>query len=148
MPGIVEAPIVAAPSGLLIVPPLRAPRIYFSLIVPTFNEGENILAFLSAVREVLDPALGENYEVIVVDDESPDGTGDIAAQAALAYPQLRVARRTGERGLARAVIRGWQLAVGEILGTINADFQHPPAVLATMLDRMNGADMVVASRFA
>jgi dolichol-phosphate mannosyltransferase len=50
--------------------------------------------------------------------------------------------------LARAVIRGWQLAGGEILGTINADLQHPPAVLAEMLRRIDNADLVVASRFA
>jgi dolichol-phosphate mannosyltransferase len=118
------------------------------LIVPTFNESENIQSFLDAVRDVLDRALGKDYEVIVVDDESPDGTGDIAARMALSYPQLRVVRRSGERGLARAVIRGWQVASGDILGTINADFQHPPAVLADMLAQMNSADIVVASRFA
>jgi dolichol-phosphate mannosyltransferase len=97
---------------------------------------------------VLDRALGNDYEVIVVDDDSPDGTAELALRAAAAYPNLRVVRRTGERGLARAVIRGWQIAGGEILGTVNADFQHPPAVLERMLAQMDGADLVVASRFA
>jgi dolichol-phosphate mannosyltransferase len=132
----------------LIVPPSCASGIYFSLIVPTFNEADNILAFLNAVRDVLDPALGDRYEVVVVDDGSPDGTGEIAARFAQGYPQLRIARRTGETGLARAVIRGWQLAGGEILGTINADFQHPPAVLAGLLEGIENADIAVASRFA
>src|SRR5690348_12960453 len=98
LPEILDTPVLAAPAGPLIVPPARAPTVKFSLVVPTFNERDNILAFLTALREVLDPALGENYEIIVVDDESPDGTGEIAARMALTYPQLRVARRSGERG--------------------------------------------------
>jgi dolichol-phosphate mannosyltransferase len=148
MPEILEAVVVSAPAGLLMVPRLSSHQVRFSLIVPTFNERDNIADFLATVREVLDAALGKDYEVIVVDDDSPDGTGQIAAKIALEYPQLRVARRSGETGLARAVIRGWQLAGGELLGTINADFQHPPAVLASMLDQVGKADIVVASRFA
>jgi len=148
MPETLEALVLAAPGGPLVVPRSCARRVHFSLIVPTFNESDNILAFLSALREVLDPALGEDYEIVVVDDDSPDGTGELAARTALTYPQLRVVRRRGERGLARAVIRGWQVANGDILGTINADFQHPPAVLAEMLAQMGRADIVVASRFA
>jgi dolichol-phosphate mannosyltransferase len=58
-----------------------------------------------------------------------------------------VIRRTGERGLATAVTRGYQAAQGEILGTINADFQHPPEVLEAMIDRARESDIVVASRF-
>jgi dolichol-phosphate mannosyltransferase len=148
MPEILDTPFVAAPAGQLIVPRSCARKVFFSLIVPTFNEGENIVDFLGAVREVLDGALVDDYEVIVVDDGSPDGTGDIVAKLALHYPQLRLARRSGENGLARAVIRGWQLAAGEILGTINADFQHPPAVLSELLQKIDDADVVVASRFA
>jgi len=148
MPETLDPAVIAAPDGPLIVPPLRESKLVFSLIVPTFNESENIVSFLLAVRGALDPVFGESYEVIVVDDESPDLTGEIAAAIAGTYPQLRVARRRGERGLARAVIRGWQLAGGEILGTINADLQHPPAVLAEMFRRIGQADLVIASRFA
>src|SRR5947209_19292036 len=103
MPETLDTAILAAPRGQLIVPPLCEPKVFFSLIVPTFNESENISAFLTAVRETLDPALGESYEVMVVDDDSPDLTGEIAARFAACYPQLRVVRRRGERGLARAV---------------------------------------------
>jgi dolichol-phosphate mannosyltransferase len=62
------------------------------------------------------------------------------------FPELRVVRRQNEGGLAVAVIRGWQVARGGILGTINADFQHPPGVLARLLERQAGADLVVATR--
>jgi len=147
MPQTLDTAVLAAPCGPLIVPPSSAPAVFLSLIVPTFNESENIAAFLAALRDTLGPALVE-YEIIVVDDDSPDLTWEIAARLLPGFPQLRVVRRRGERGLSSAVVRGWQLARGEVLGTINADFQHPPSVLPQMLQQMDGADLVVASRFA
>jgi dolichol-phosphate mannosyltransferase len=140
--------IIVAPTGLLIVP-AEVPAIQppdVSIVVPTLNESENIVDFLAAVRRTLDAALPERYEVIVVDDDSADGTGDIAAGLMDGFPELRVVRRRNEGGLAVAVIRGWQVARGAILGTINADFQHPPAVLGRLLERRQGADLVVATR--
>jgi dolichol-phosphate mannosyltransferase len=118
-----------------------------SLVVPTCNESANIRPFLETLRENLDPLLAHRYEVIVVDDNSPDGTFETASTMAPEYPQLRLMRRTGERGLSSAVIRGWQVARGEILGTINADFQHPPSVFPEMMQKMESADLVVATRY-
>jgi dolichol-phosphate mannosyltransferase len=86
------------------------------------------------------------YEVIVVDDDSADRTWEIAAGLMPEFPELRVVRRQNEGGLAVAVIRGWQVARGQILGTINADFQHPPDVLPRLIERVDGADLVVATR--
>jgi len=84
--------------------------------------------------------------VIVVDDDSADRTWEIAAGLMPGFPELRVVRRVNEGGLAVAVIRGWQVARGQILGTINADFQHPPDVLPRLIERSGGADLVVATR--
>jgi len=120
---------------------------FLSVVVPTYNEAGNIAPFLEALRTGLGSAAGTGYEVIVVDDESPDGTADIAEQFSANWPNLRVVRRAGERGLATAVVRGWQAARGDLLATINADFQHPPAILAEMLAKMDGADLVVATRY-
>ena len=87
------------------------------------------------------------YEIIIVDDDSPDCTWELAAELTADYPQLRVMRRQGEKGLSTAVIRGWQVAAGEILGVIDGDLQHPPDVMVKMLDAARqGADLVVASR--
>jgi dolichol-phosphate mannosyltransferase len=121
---------------------------FFSVVVPTYNEAANIGPFLEALRACLDSGVAGGYEAIVVDDESPDGTGDLAAQISAGWPNLRVMRRTGERGVASAVVRGWQMARGDVLGTINADFQHPPSILLEMLRKMDGADLVVATRYA
>jgi len=145
-------PLAASPPGPLIVarrPPMRQQTAFpcLSVVVPTYNEAANIGPFLAALREGLD-AGGGGYEVIVVDDESPDGTGEVAAEISIDWPNLRVARRVGERGLARAVVRGWQIARGDVLATINADFQHPPAIVPEMLRKIENADLVVATRYA
>ena len=140
--------VIVAPTGRLIVPAMvpapDAPLL--SLVVPTLNERENIADFLAAVRRNLDAALPGEYEVIVVDDDSADRTWEIEAGLMPDFPQLRVVRRQNEGGLAVAVIRGWQVARGQILGTINADFQHPPDVLPRLIERADGADLVVATR--
>src|SRR5882672_9465993 len=140
--------IIVAPTGRLIVPAMPdtpgAPAL--SLVVPTLNERENIADFLAAVRRNLDAALPGAYEVIVVDDDSADRTWEIAASLVPEFPELRVMRRQNEGGLAVAVIRRWQVARGQILGTINADFQHPPDVLPRLIERSDGADLVVATR--
>jgi dolichol-phosphate mannosyltransferase len=117
-----------------------------SLVVPTYNEGENIEPFLKRIRGLLDPLLRTRYEVIVVDDNSPDETWKVAAGIQDGYPQLVVLRREQERGLSSAVVRGWQAAAGDILATINADFQHPPELLPKMLELARAADLVIATR--
>jgi dolichol-phosphate mannosyltransferase len=126
--------------------PNRARAALLSLVIPTLNEAENITAFLRAVSDVLDAELPGQYELIVVDDNSVDGTWAVAAKAAEDVPAVRVVRRENETGLAGAVIRGWQVAGGEIVGTVNADFQHPPGVLRCMVRHLAGADLVIASR--
>lgn len=123
------------------------PALALSLVVPAFNEAENVASFLRAVYAQLQPVLGDAFEVIVVDDDSPDGTWKLASELIPALTNLRVLRRRRERGLASAVIRGWQFARGEWLGTINADFQHPPEILPLMFALADNADLVVASRY-
>ena len=87
-------------------------RIEVSLIIPTYNKRENIGILLQQVYSVLQEA-GRSFEVIVVDDDSPDGTWEVVQEMIHAYPHLRVLRRMQERGLARAVISGWQEARGD-----------------------------------
>ncbi len=118
-----------------------------SLVIPTFNEGQNIGPIVQRLARLLDPALPGDYELIVVDDDSPDRTWESALAIAEEMPQLRVMRRIGERGLSSAVIRGWQVARGHILGVIDADLQHPPEVVLQLLEGIQaGADLAVGSR--
>lgn len=146
--------LLTVPSGSLKIPkpPLGLEEtnghpILFSLVIPTYNEGKNIQKLVALLTQILDGELPQAYELIVVDDNSPDGTWEIAAALLPEYPQLKVMRRVEERGLSTAVIRGWQVARGEILGVIDADLQHPPEVLLQLWAEIKrGADLAVASR--
>lgn len=146
--------LVPVPTGILKIPEFadnledRDPSsLKLSLILPTYNEGDNIQPIIVILSQLLDGVIPHKYELIVVDDNSPDLTWEIAAELSIDYPQLRVMRRITEKGLSTAVIRGWQVARGEILGVIDADLQHPPEVLLELLQQMErGADLAVASR--
>ncbi|NJR46660.1 MAG: glycosyltransferase [Hyellaceae cyanobacterium CSU_1_1] len=119
----------------------------FSLVIPTYNEGKNIQQLILILVQLLDEILPKEYELIVVDDNSPDKTWKLALELTAQYTQLKVIRRDVEKGLATAVIRGWQIARGEILGVIDADLQHPPKTLIKLWQEMEkGADLAVASR--
>ena len=119
----------------------------FSLVLPTYNEAGNIGDVVRILSELLDRYLSGQYELIVVDDNSPDQTWKLALELIRDYPQLKVMRRVKEKGLSTAVIRGWQVARGEILGVIDADLQHPPEVLGQLLQKIDqGADLALASR--
>lgn len=121
--------------------------VHFSLIVPTYNEGSNIEKIVRILSTLLDQALPNNYELIIVDDDSLDRTWEKAQALMPEYPHLRVMRRQAERGLSTAVIRGWQAARGDVLGVIDGDLQHPPEVLLELLSGIDqGADLAVASR--
>jgi dolichol-phosphate mannosyltransferase len=121
--------------------------IAFSLIVPTYNERENIIAVIQILSELLDEIFPDNYELIIVDDDSPDRTWEIAQSCMSEYPHLRVIHRHDGRGLSSAVICGWQEAKGKYLGVIDGDLQHPPEVLAQLIEALkDGSDLVVASR--
>ncbi|MEH2115901.1 glycosyltransferase [Nostoc sp.] len=121
--------------------------IELSLVIPTYKERDNIKNVVSILSQLLDECIPGNYELIVVDDDSPDQTWEIAQSLIPEYPLLRVMRRQQERGLSSAVIRGWQAATGNVLGVIDGDLQHPPEVLTQLLRSVEqGADLAVASR--
>jgi dolichol-phosphate mannosyltransferase len=143
------ARIVEPPTGALIIPPIDITNttIGLSLIVPTYQESRNIEAIVELLTDRLDAILPLAYELIVVDDDSPDRTWEIAIKLLPYYPQLRVMRRVGEKGLATAISRGWQASRGTVVGVIDADLQHPPAVLDRLWQSVRGgADFAIASR--
>ena len=110
------------------VVPTRATEpgsVRLSLVIPTYNEASNVVPLISALEALLEPELGAAYELIIVDDNSPDGTAGIVEALLETHPRVRLMKRTTERGLSTAVIRGWQAARGEVLGVMDADLQHP-----------------------
>ncbi len=145
-------PLVDPPVGGLTIPEAavatdgKLPRL--SLVIPTYNESKNVGKIIARLTELLDGPLGaDGYELIVVDDNSPDHTWEIARDLTPRYPALRVMRRQAERGLSTAVIRGWQVARGDVLAVIDADLQHPPEITVELWKKMvGGADLALASR--
>lgn len=121
--------------------------IQLSLIIPTYNESQNIPYLIKLLDDILNQTIPEQYELIVVDDNSPDRTWQVALDLIPFYPQLKVMRRVEEKGLSTAVIRGWQVAKGKVLGVIDADLQHPPETILDLWKEIErGADLAVASR--
>ena len=117
------------------------------VVVPTYNEADNIAAFAEAVLALNTAEL----EVLVVDDASPDGTGQVADRLAAQYDHcLSVLHRTGPRGLGRAYVDGFQWALdhgADRVIQMDADFSHSPQYIPTFLDRANEYDVIVGSRY-
>lgn len=115
-----------------------------SIIVPTYNENETVRLLVGRVRQ----ALGHiPYELIFVDD-STDDTPKVLEELCRQHPEVRFVHRRGQRGLATAVLEGFQIAQGSVLAVMDADLQHPPEVLPEMYRRiLEGADVVIGSRF-
>src|ERR1044071_4836035 len=103
-----------------------------SLILPTYNESQNLPGLLEKLREVLRDTPSE---IIVVDDDSPDGTWKIAQELAEKRDDLRVIRRVGRRVLSSAVIEGFLAAKGDVLAVADADGQHD----LSLIPRLNAA---------
>jgi dolichol-phosphate mannosyltransferase len=118
-----------------------------ALVIPTLNESENIGGLLQHVRSVLDP-LNIPYEIIVVDDDSPDRTGEVVTAISEQDPRVRLLVRRGERGLSGAVLFGWKHTDATILGVMDADLQHPPELLPQLIAAIDaGNDMAIGSRY-
>ncbi|MFN7105527.1 MAG: glycosyltransferase [Pyrobaculum sp.] len=112
-----------------------------SIVVPTYNEAENLPELL----ERLHGALGGGYEVVVVDDSSPDGTGDVARRLGERYP-VRVITRE-RRGLSTAIVDGARAARGELVVVMDADLQHPPELVPELVRHAKNGCLAVASRY-
>jgi dolichol-phosphate mannosyltransferase len=140
--------LIPTPTGPLCVPQRDDSNATarLSVVLPTFNEAQNIEPMIGTVTEILERSQIA-YELIVVDDDSPDGTWSRALSLSASLPRLRVMRRTNERGLATAVIRGWQASCGDILGVLDADLQHPPETIPKLWSQIEaGVDLAVGSR--
>ena len=133
-------------------------RIDVSVVLPTFNERDNICDLIDAICRELQP-VGYRFEVLVVDDSSPDGTaevvrgrynlGDNDSGTIPKYPAgtLRLFVRTQDKGLAASIRDGLLLAQGQTLVVMDTDFNHDPAMIPQMVDLLRHYDLVIGSRF-
>jgi dolichol-phosphate mannosyltransferase len=121
------------------------------LILPTYNEAENVREIVSAAGEVLAGAAADGYRVLVVDDGSPDGTGALADALAAEHEWVRVLHRGEKNGIGPAYLAGFRHALAEGAGYVmemDSDFSHDPADLARLLAAAyDGADLALGSRY-
>ncbi len=123
-----------------------------SVVVPTYNERDRLEELIERIFDAWqssrEPELTGGLEVVVVDDNSPDGTGD-CADAIARRQSVRVVHRAGKLGLGTAVIAGFEVARGRVVAVMDADLSHPPQLLPRLIGvlRETQADFVIASRY-
>jgi dolichol-phosphate mannosyltransferase len=116
-----------------------------SVIIPTFNEAENIRELLRALEQAMGP---DGWEAIIVDDDSPDATAALVRALGLTDSRVRCLQRIGRRGLASACIEGMMGSSAPVIAIMDADLQHDVSILPAMLEAIEqGADLVIGSRY-
>jgi dolichol-phosphate mannosyltransferase len=119
------------------------------VVLPTYNERENLEPVVTGVRAVLD-GVAPDHTVLVVDDMSPDGTGDLADELAARDPAVKVLHRRVKEGLGQAYLAGFRLALAEgaaLVIEMDADLSHDPAYLPAMVNASRHFDLVLGSRY-
>jgi dolichol-phosphate mannosyltransferase len=117
-----------------------------SVIVPTYNESANLPIFIEKVNKIFSRK-GITGEVIVIDDNSPDGTGQLAERLRTRYKFLKVIHRPSKLGLGSAYKEGFRVAKGKLLFTMDADLSHDPTCMPRFIGGAERADVVVGSRY-
>ncbi len=115
------------------------------IVIPTYNEADNLEKIVKQIY-----ALHPHFHIIVVDDNSPDGTGQIADRLAREHPQTHVIHRPRKMGLGRAYVDGFKLALSkgaDLIFEMDADFSHDPKYLQDFMEASNYADLVIGSRY-
>lgn len=121
-------------------------KLRISLVTPTYNERENLPLLTEEIFGIIAAEPDIDLELIVVDDNSPDGTGAIADELKAKYP-LQVIHRAGKLGLGSAVMEGFALSDRPYLGVIDADLSHDPAILPELIHSLRECDIAMGSRF-
>jgi len=119
--------------------------IKISIVIPTYNEHENVQPLFKGIRKALDATW--DYEIIVVDDNSPDGTSDIVKQEAVRDARIKLLQRPGKLGLGSALVDGFSMATGDYWVMMDGDLSHRPEDLPDLIDALSVADIAVGSRY-
>lgn len=115
------------------------------IVLPTYNEAENVTQMLRAISSV-----DRDLQILVVDDDSPDGTGRLAEEVAHGCSRVHVIHRQGSRGLGAACLAGFRRAIesgAEAVLTMDCDFSHDPRAIPLLIEQASAADLVIGSRY-
>ncbi len=120
------------------------------LVMPTYNEAENIDRIIPAVHAALDDVAPGDHRILIVDDNSPDGTGEMAEALAVELDCVEVMHRPEKNGLGKAYAAGFRHAIAggaELVMEMDADFSHDPASIPSLVRAADDADLVIGSRY-
>ena len=118
-----------------------------TLVIPTLHEVESLRILLNRVTAALEKQ-SLPFNILVVDDDSRDGTEEFVSSIALIDPRIRLLVRKGKRGLSGAILHGWRHCDASVVGVMDADLQHPPELLPALVDAIrNGNDIAIGSRY-
>jgi dolichol-phosphate mannosyltransferase len=115
-----------------------------SIIIPTLNERENLPVLIGKLQEAME---GRRYELVIVDDDSEDGTWQVAEEFSQRYRNIRVIRRINRKGLSSAIVEGFLLGQGKYVAVLDADLQHDHRLIGAMIDEIGDCDLVIGSRY-
>lgn len=117
-----------------------------SIILPTYNELENIGVLIENILGELEGVEG-GFEIIVVDDDSPDGTGELVDAISDKHDEVRLFIRSGEHGLAKSIRKGIEESVGDVIVVMDSDLSHPARIIPGLVEALSEFDLAVASRY-
>ncbi len=115
-----------------------------SIIIPTYNEADNVSTLINQIERALKK---HSFEIIIVDDNSPDKTWRIVKKLTKTKKHLKLIHRTNQKGLTSAFNAGIKKSQGSIIGWLDADLSHPPKLLSSMINKLKNNDVVIASRY-
>ncbi len=116
-----------------------------SIIIPTYNERNNIISLIDQIRIVLN---GLNFEILIIDDNSPDHTWDLICDTFSKKENIKAFKRVKNKGLVESLKHGVANAQGSILVFMDGDFSHPPKTIIDLISRLDNFDIAIASRYA
>jgi dolichol-phosphate mannosyltransferase len=117
-----------------------------SVITPVYNERENLPIFIGSLEKIIS-GQDKEFEIIIIDDSSPDGSAAIAEELAKQYGNIQVFQRPSKMGLGTAYKEGFKHATGDIVVSIDCDLSHDPLYLPSLIEASRGSDIVIGSRF-
>jgi len=116
----------------------------FTIVIPTYNEKDNLPKLVEKIIRISK----NKANILIVDDNSPDGTGDVAEKLKRKYKKITVLHRKQKTGLGSAILDGFRNCKTDIIGVIDADLSHPPELIPEMIKAIDSKEIVIASRYA
>jgi len=121
----------------------------YSVLIPTYNEKDNVCVLARRLFDVFENKIpGSKYEIVIIDDNSPDGTWKIASEEFAQDSRVKVIRRMKDPGLSQSIVEGFENANGDVMAVMDADLEHDESCLSSIFELAKNCDIVLGTRFS